>query len=78
MSRLQIPPPKMKNKSQGGVGIHIGANRKTVKEARGAINDILRAPAAEQKTKREALKALSSVCAVTNTSISNCSITGPM
>lgn len=53
--------------------IHIGASRKSVKEARNAINDILES-GAEEETKRAALTALSSMTQVTNTSISGCTL----
>lgn len=50
--------------------IHVGANRDAIKEARGAINDILSAEVYEE-TKRSALDCLRGLCEVKNTTISN-------
>jgi hypothetical protein len=56
--------------------IHIGASKAAVKEARAAINDILRAPQVENGTKVEALRTLATLCNVSGTSISGCHIQG--
>jgi hypothetical protein len=48
----------------------------TVRTARAAVLDILKAPYADNKTKIEALRAFTKVCAVENTSISNCNLKG--
>jgi hypothetical protein len=51
--------------------IQIGAKKESIKEARAAINDILKSGSLDE-TKREALKCLSTLCQVTNTTITNC------
>lgn len=56
--------------------ISIGASVSAVKEARGAINDILRTPNVDNSTKTEALRALSTLCAVNNTMITNSNFNG--
>ena len=61
----------MKKQDRGYVAINIGANAEAIKETRVAINDILKSNA-EQSTLRAALKALTKLCAINNTSIQNC------
>jgi hypothetical protein len=60
-------------KKSENIGINIGAAKGSVQEARFAINDILQAQV-DQSTKVEALKTLRELCAVSNTVVSNCSI----
>lgn len=55
--------------------ISIGANKDAVREVRGAINDILRTPHVDNNTKVEALRALNTACAVSNTTLSNLNLT---
>jgi len=53
--------------------INIGASPEAVKSARMAIIDILKVPYVDNKTKIEALRAFTKVCAVEGgASISNC------
>ena len=56
--------------------IQIGASPIAIKEARQAINDILRVPHIDNKTRIEALKALSTVCQVNGSTITNCNLQG--
>lgn len=56
--------------------LQIGTNQAAVREARGAINDILRQPHVDNKTKIEALRALSTLCNVNGTTVSGCTFTG--
>ena len=49
----------------------IGVSRETVREARGAIMDILKAHASES-VQMAALSALCTICEVNNTTVSNC------
>lgn len=55
--------------------ISIGASKEAVREARGAINDILRTPHVDNDTKAEALRALTTLCNVNGTTITNCHLT---
>ena len=55
--------------------IQIGATKDAVREARGAINDILRAPHLDNRTKIAALSTLATLCNVNGTSITNCNFT---
>jgi hypothetical protein len=52
--------------------LEVGAPMRAVVEARRTILDILKS-AAEEETKRQALQTLGQLCAVTHTSIQNCS-----
>lgn len=65
----------MANTAKHVVGVNIGASPTAIKEARGAINDILRAPHVDNSTKVAALNALNQVCQVNNSTVSGCSIT---
>jgi hypothetical protein len=56
------------------VAIYIGQDPKSIAEARGAINDILRCALADQTTKVEALKVLGALCSINDASINNCNI----
>ena len=55
--------------------INIGSNKEAIKEARLAINDILKAAHVDNQTKIEALRSLNTLCNVNNTSISGCKFT---
>jgi hypothetical protein len=55
--------------------IQIGASPESVKAARQAILDILKAPHVGDKVKAEALRAFTKVCAVEGSTISNCNLT---
>lgn len=57
----------------GAPAINVGASVESVKEARGAINDILRS-SADQQTKQIALEVLAKITQVNNTTISQCHI----
>jgi hypothetical protein len=55
--------------------INIGASPEAVKAARSAVIDILKVPYVDNKTKMEALRAFTKVCAVEGSTISNCTFT---
>ena len=55
------------------IGMHIGATKGSIAEARAAIMDILRADGADQAVKAQALTTLTTICAVNNTSVTGCS-----
>lgn len=54
--------------------IHIGADKGTILEAKKAILEILKVKR-EEETIRVALKVLTDIAAVNNTTIANCNIT---
>lgn len=54
----------------------IGASKETVVAAKQSIMEIIRCPDTEQETKRKALDALSTICSVNGTTITNCTFTG--
>lgn len=56
--------------------IHVGTSVDAVREARGAINDILNARDADNTTKQEALRTLATLCNTNNTTIQNCHLQG--
>ena len=56
--------------------LSIGASKEAVKEARAAINDILKSVNCDNSTKVEALKTLSTLCSVNNLNISGCNFKG--
>lgn len=60
-------------KKPSHIGINIGATRESVAEARKTIVEIL-ASDAEEETKRAALTALSTLCAVTHTNLTGCNV----
>ena len=71
ISLESLDPPKTSDAPM----ISIGAQRESVKEARDAIAMILDSDC-DQDTKRHALSALSTLCNVNGTTISNCNLTG--
>ncbi|MGF6738481.1 hypothetical protein [Paraburkholderia atlantica] len=52
--------------------LNIGVQPAAVKEARAAVNDILKAPHVDNATKVEALKTLTGLCNVNGTTVQNC------
>lgn len=50
----------------------VGASKEAIAEARLAINDILSISGVDQSTRVTALQVLSTLCAVNNTSLINC------
>lgn len=56
--------------------LNIGVQKEAVKEARAAILDILKAVGVDNNTKVEALKTLSTLCAVNGVTMTNCNFTG--
>jgi hypothetical protein len=56
--------------------LQVGVSAASIKEARLAINDILKSRMADESTKVVALGALKSLCEVNNTSITNCNFEG--
>ncbi len=67
-------PPARKIRHAGAAMLHVGANAMAVTEARAAINDILGSAACDA-AKTAALTALSSLCAVGQTTVSGCNFT---
>ena len=66
--------PKATSPKPQIVGIYLSQNPEAIAEARGAINDILRSPAADQATKVVALNVLGTLCSINGASINGCSV----
>ena len=56
--------------------LHVGVSKDTVKEARVAILEILKAKEVDNTTKQVALEVLKDLCATGQTHISHCNFTG--
>lgn len=69
-----LKKPARSSENGGSVGIQVGVSPLTVDTAGETLMRILDSPNAEA-VKIEAIKALSLICRVDNTSIVNCSIT---
>lgn len=55
-----------------GTAVHIGASAEAVGATSAAVQAIMSAPHADERTKRKALDALKQICSVNHSSVSNC------